>query len=59
MRGISFEINGCHENILWAILSEIEVEKFWWHISEDEIYNKMNESLLEDSYINGEIFLKK
>ncbi|MCD2349064.1 DUF2691 family protein [Clostridium guangxiense] len=59
MRGISFQINGCgHKNILRTILSEIEIEKLWWHISEDEIYNEMDESLLENRYINGETFLK-
>lgn len=58
MRGISFKICDCYENILWNILSGIEIENLWWHISEAEIYNEMDKTIFQDSYINGETFLK-
>lgn len=58
MRGISFKIDDCDEHILWTILCGIEIEKLWWHISEDEVYNEMNQSIFKDSYIDGERFLK-
>lgn len=56
MRGISFKTSNCNQNILWTILSGVECEKFWWHISEEEIYNKMGESIFENEYISGKTF---
>ena len=56
MRGISFQISNSDQNILWTILEGVECEKLWWHISEDEIYNKMGESIFKNEYINGENF---
>lgn len=58
MRGISFNICDCDDNILWSILFGIEIEKLWWHISEEEVYNEMNQSIFKNSYIDGETFLK-
>ena len=57
MRGISFKTCNCNQDIIWTILSGIEIEKLWWHISEDEIYNKLGQSIFENSYINGKTFL--
>ena len=57
MRGISFKTCNCNPDIIWTILSGIEIEKLWWHISEDEIYNKLGQSIFENSYINGKTFL--
>jgi len=57
MRGISFKTCNCNQAIIKTILSGIEIEKLWWHISEDEIYNKMDESIFENSYIDGKMFL--
>ncbi|WP_069679601.1 DUF2691 family protein [Clostridium taeniosporum] len=58
MRGISFKVDDRDEHILWTILRGIEIENLWWHISEDEVYNDINESIFKNSYIKGEGFLE-
>lgn len=57
MRGISFKIDNSDNHILWTILRGIEIEKLKWYISEDEVYDEMNESIFKDSQIDGEKFL--
>lgn len=57
MRGISFKRDSGCKNILWSILNGIEIENLWWHISEDEIYDNMFESIFHNSYVNGKTFL--
>lgn len=57
MRGISFNISKPNKSILATIFSGVECEKFWWHISEDEIYNKIDESIFKESYIDGKAFI--
>ncbi|MGC7870989.1 DUF2691 family protein [Desulfosporosinus sp. SYSU MS00001] len=56
MRGIGFTVsNG--ENILRTIFTGVACEKYWWNITEEEIYDKMDKPLFAENYINGKTFV--
>ena len=71
MRGISFKLNIAEKSVISSILQNIDIEKLFWHISEDDIImdrdmtmNKdktMNEdiSLFTEEQVNGETFKNK
>ena len=58
MRGISFRVRSRDDRILLTIFKGVAIEKLWWCISEDEIYNNKDESVFLDQCIDGETFLK-
>ncbi len=66
IRGLTFKIQNEYSNFLARILRNIDISKYYWSISEDEIFNKLNNEFLfnNDKYngiefekiINGNIY---
>ena len=56
MRGISFTVSNS-ENVLKTIFTDVNCEKYWWNISEDEIYDKTDKPIFKKKYIDGKTFV--
>ncbi len=59
MRGISFEVYSDKSSILAIVLDGININNFYWSITEDEIYFKDGEELFEEKQVTGKYFLDK
>jgi hypothetical protein len=59
MRGISFEVYTEERSILATVLEGIDINSFYWSISEDEIYMIGGKDLFEEKQVDGKEFLNK